>query len=532
MTDALVVGEVLRHQAQARPDALFLWCGDDRMTFAEADARADSVAAGLAGVGVAAGDRVAFVSSNRPEMLEMLFGCARLGAIQVPLNAFLKGEFLRYQLADSGASTLVVDDAGYRAARDLLELLPDLRRIVVFDPADDTGTGGVPVLPYEEVRSGAGAVTAADLTPSSLISIVYTSGTTGLPKGCMLTHGYYLNVGKAVRHSVTMTPEDVYLTALPLFHGAARMMVVMAALGGGSTAVIEREFRASTFMERAIETGATLAGGVGAMAMALLAQPTSDLDRTHGLRWATWVPLGVQQQQLFEARFGVPTSAELYGQTECVPVTYSHISGPRNRASAGLPVSYLEVRLHDDDDREVGVGEVGEICVRPREPLVMFEGYWRKPEETLKAFRNLWYHTGDYGRRDDEGFITFVDRKKDALRRRGENVSSMELEMAIAGHPHIAEAAVVAVPSEVTEDDIKALVVVVPGETLEPEELFTFFKERLPYFAIPRYVELVPELPKNAMARVMKHLLRDRGVTAETWDFEALGFAVGRAERR
>ena len=174
----------------------------------------------------------------------------------------------------------------------------------------------------------------------------------------------------------------------------------------------------------------------------------------------------------------------------------------------------------------------GEITLRPRHRHAMFEGYWRKPEATLEAFRGLWYHTGDFGRRDERGFVSFVDRKRDALRRRGENVSSVELESAIITHPNIAEAAVHAVPSALTEDDIKACIVLGDGVELTPEAAFEFFRSTLPYFAIPRYVEVLDELPRNAVARVMKHLLRDRGVTAETWDFEALGFSVTRSERR
>jgi len=187
----------------------------------------------------------------------------------------------------------------------------------------------------------------------------------------------------------------------------------------------------------------------------------------------------------------------------------------------------------DDDDVEVPTGAVGEIVVRPLEPDCLFCGYWGRDEETLHTFRNLWHHTGDYGRMDADGFVTFVDRKKDALRRRGENVSSMELEAAILAHPRIAEVAVHAVESAATEDDIKACVVPQGGQAeLTPDELFGFCSEQLPYFAVPRYVELMPELPKNALGRVLKHELRARGVTPATWDFDKLGLTVGRDRRR
>jgi crotonobetaine/carnitine-CoA ligase len=186
----------------------------------------------------------------------------------------------------------------------------------------------------------------------------------------------------------------------------------------------------------------------------------------------------------------------------------------------------------DGDDREVPAGGVGEVVVRPRIPNAIYLGYWGKPEATIDAWRNLWHHTGDYGRMSEDGVLTFVDRKVDALRRRGENVSSMVLERAILAHPGIAEAAVHGVPSEMSEDDIKACLVAEPGRELTPEGLFAFFKETLPYFAIPRYVEVLPELPKTATLRVMKHLLRDRGVTEATWDLEALGLTVARDDRR
>jgi crotonobetaine/carnitine-CoA ligase len=190
------------------------------------------------------------------------------------------------------------------------------------------------------------------------------------------------------------------------------------------------------------------------------------------------------------------------------------------------------VRLVDDDDRDVLVGAVGEIVIRPREPDRMFMGYWNQPEATLAAFRNLWHHTGDSGKADEDGFITFVDRKKDALRRRGENVSSMEVEAALLGLPAVERAAVCAVPSELTEDDIKACVVLRAGATLTPQEFFDFARATLPYFAVPRYVEVLEALPQNAMGRIMKHVLRERGVTDATWDLDALGLVIARDERR
>ncbi|MCA1833337.1 MAG: AMP-binding protein [Actinomycetota bacterium] len=524
MTSTMVVGALLRERANEIPDDLFLWCADDQLTFAQTNDRSERVAAGLAELGVRKGDRVAIISSNRIEMLEVFFACAKLGAIQVPLNIFLKGDFLRYQLDDSRAETLIVDEAGYQAAAGILSDLPVLKRIIAFDHTEGA-------IPYATLHHTEAAVPDVEIEPSDVLSILYTSGTTGMPKGCMLPNGYYLTGATMASEMCEYIADDVLFTALPLFHAWAQGMV-MGALVHKLPAVVDPIFSVGRLLERSIETGATVFAGVGAMGMAMLGVPPSEKDRAHKLRVALMIPFSEQQQHEFMKRFGATVLSQLYGQTECGAIAYSVLSGPRNLNSVGSPAYYLDVRLVDDDDMKVPVGALGEIVVRPKKPNTIFKGYWRKPEETLKAWRNLWHHTGDYGRANEDGSITFVDRKKDALRRRGENISSVELEMAIIAHPKIAEAAVHGIPSAMTEDDIKACIVLVAGEEISPEELFFFFKDALPYFAIPRYVELLPELPRNATMRVMKHLLRDRGVSAETWDFDALGITVAPEERR
>jgi crotonobetaine/carnitine-CoA ligase len=526
------IGDLLRAHARARPDAAFLWCGEQRQTYAEADERSDRVAAGLAELGIERGDRVAVLAANRIEVLELFFGGAKAGAIQVPLNAFLKGEFLRYQLDDSQATTFVCDAAGFDAARPLLDRLPELRRIVCFDAVSSEALT-VEVIPFDRVRSSNGPVPTPALGAADIVDVLYTSGTTGLPKGCILQHGYYTHVGRVMAEELLpATPDDSMLMAQPLYHVGSRMTGLLWALHAGAEFVIEPEFSARAYVPRLVETQVTYTIGVGAIGTAVMAQPPSDLERAHSLRAALWMPFSVELQEAFEERFGVPCTQEIFAQTECLPACYSPISGPRNRRSTGRPAPYLDLKLVDDDDLEVPVGEIGEIVIRPLVPYAMFQGYWRKPEATLEAFRNLWHHTGDYGRADEDGFIAFVDRKKDALRRRGENVSSVELEAAILGHPAIAETAVHAVPSEMIEDDIKACVVLAPGAEVTPEGLFSFFKEAIPYFAIPRYVEVMPALPRNAVGRVMKHVLRDHGITPETWDLECLGLTVARGERR
>jgi crotonobetaine/carnitine-CoA ligase len=520
-------------RAETDADRDFIWLEGKSITFAGMRQRSLAVAAGLLEAGVLPGDRVALLLPNGIEILELFFGCAQAGAIQVPLNAFLKGEFLRYQLRDAQASTLVTDGAGYRSASPLLDELPDLRLIIIVDDTELNCPSGMRSLRYGLLKKGGVPSPVSKVDPEEINAIIYTSGTTGLPKGCMLTHGYCARASQISAHYLNLGPDDTHLTAMPLFHAAARLLVLGAALHSGGKAAIINGFSPSRLINVARDIGATVIGGVGSMGVALLGLPKSPRDRDHQLRLGWFGPFTPDQQTQMIERFGLSdVSCEMYGQTECVPATFSSVIGERNRESVGRPAHDLDIRLVDEEDNVVGVGEVGEIVIRPLTCYSMFRGYWRKPEATLEAFRNLWYHTGDYGRRDENGFIAFVDRKKDAVRRRGENVSSVELEAAIRIHPKVSDVAIHAVPSPLSEDDIKACIVLKQDEEIEPEEIFRFFKTNLPYFAVPRYVEIMSELPRNAVNRVMKHALRERGITIETWDFEQLGFSISKSSRR
>ena len=484
----------------------------------------------LAAVGASPGERVALLLPNRAEVLDLFFGIARLGAVQVPLNPYLRGEFLAHQPSDAAPGVVVTDQAGWATLQPVLTRVPDLRSVVLLDAgAKLPRHEGVAMFDYHDLPRT--TFDDPEITASSLMSILYTSGTTGQAKGCMLTHGYYTRCGQLDAAMLRLTGDDVFLSCLPLFHGGAQLKGIMPCLMAGTPFVVEERFSASGFFRGIAEAGATVANAVGAMGAMVLASPPSQWDRNHRLRILNVAPLAETLQQSFMDRFGTDAWTEVYGQTECVPVL---IGDPhredRDRSTLGTPAPDLEVALLDDDLQEVAAGDVGEICLRPRHRFVMFSGYWRRPEDTLAAQEGLWHHTGDYGLRLPSGEYRFVDRKKDALRVRGENVSSVELETAITGHPDIVEAAVHAVESELTEDDIKACLIV--GAPVHPAALFAWFREALPYFAIPRYVEVLEELPRNAVNRVLKHILRDRGVTESTWDLQAMGLAVSRDERR
>jgi crotonobetaine/carnitine-CoA ligase len=533
------VRDRLLHWAAEQPDKPFLQCGGGWLTYGEAAAESDRIASGLARIGVAKGQQIAFLLPNRIEFALLFLACARLGVLQVPLNPFLRGEFLHYQLSDSEAATIVTDALGLEQLRPLIHRLPALRRIVIVGELPEVDDADVELFPYDRLLEPGPAPDYPDLGPGDLCSVMYTSGTTGMPKGCMMSNGYYLTIARELMTARWISHDDVLFTAYQLFHTSGQIYAVTTVLNAGASLVLEPEFSASSYMARARDTGASVLYGPGAMGLALLAQPPHPDDADNRLRLAMWLPMTAEKQLEFEQRFDTRVTSETYGQTEALIPAMSALSDERRPGTAGRLTPYFDLRLVDDDDQEVTLGEAGEIVVRPRGSHGMFAGYWGKPEATAQAWRNLWHHTGDYGRLDTDGYLSFVDRKKDSLRRRGENIASLELERAILRHPGIAAVAVHAVhavPSELSEDDIKACLVPAgppdePAE-LKPDEIFEFFKSSLPYYAIPRFVEVLDELPTNIMGRVQKFKLVERGVTDNTWDLDALGLVVERRERR
>ncbi|MEX2392896.1 MAG: AMP-binding protein, partial [Actinomycetota bacterium] len=436
-----IVPDLLAERAKSRVLDAFVECGGVLYTFGEMHDRTEALAGGLASLGVTKGDRVATILPNRIEHVDVMFACARLGAIHVPTNVFLKGDFLAHQIADCAASVVVADDAGIAALDQVRDNLAALEHVIHCD----------------RLPSGTG-IPDVELSPSDPMSIVYTSGTTGMPKGCVLPYGYHIPKDNSI---LEYRAGDVIFTALPLFHGWARGML-FAALVNGISLVLEDEFSATTVVERLVEMGATVFSGVGAMGMAMLATPRSDLDRETKLRVAFMIPFSPKAEAQFTERFGARVQSQMYGQTETGAITFTPLKATGKPGTAGKPSPVYDVRVADD----------GEVLVRPKAADVMYTGYWNDAAATADAMRGGWHHTGDLARMDKDGYLTFVDRKKDALRRRGENVSSMQLETAIVAHPKIVEAAIIAVPSVLTEDEIKACLVT--SEPVTPEELFAF----------------------------------------------------------
>ncbi len=480
------------------------------------------------------GDRVATLVENSSEAMLAWWGVVHAGAVAVPVNTAYKGEYLRHQLADSGACVLIVESALLDRAERVVGDLDALGHVVVIGAADELP--GVRVHTWDEVLGADESVPSVAVRPSDLATFIYTGGTTGPSKGCMLSHHYHTALSRQIGVCWRRDADDVVWTPLPLFHFNAIVTAVLGPLLYGGRAAIERRFSVSRFWPEMNRVGATVTSTLGTMAYLL----AHDVDRPEmprsgaaeantTLRLIGAAPLPVEVDRLLRDRFGVATFSGAYGVTEASLISWQP-PGVENKPNAAGVVNdeYFDVRTFDDDDNEVARGAEGEIVVRPKRPHTMFEGYWGRPEATVATSRNWWYHTGDVGRIDDDGYLFFVDRKADYLRRRGENISSFEVERILMGHGALADVAVHAVPSDLTEDDLKITATVAEGSSLTEEELFRWCIDELPYFALPRYIELRAELPRSPVGRVLKRELRADGVTPTTWDAETAGIEYER----
>ena len=364
------------------------------------------------------------------------------------------------------------------------------------------------------------------IEPKDPSLILFTSGTTGPSKGVILCHKANFSVAKTACELMKYGPEDRLFTSFPLFHVNARYTTILVALLVGCDVVMHSRFSASKFWNICREEQITAFNFMGSLLTMLMKQPERSNDADNPVRKAFGAPTPVEIYEDFENRFQVKIS-EVYGSTELGTALYNPASSFR-KGSCGYPVPVYEVEIHDENDNPCPPGVAGEIVCRPKEPYIMFSGYYGMPEATVESWKNLWFHTGDTGKMDEDGYFYFLDRKKDVVRRRGENISSYEVERVINDHPKVFESAVIGVPSELSEEEVLAVVIVKEGEELKPEELLDFCQDRMAYFAVPRFIRFVEELPKNTSQRVEKYKLRQEGITSGTWDRELVGYKVHR----
>ena len=513
---------ILTRQAERFAQRPLVTAGDTTWTYADTCEAAARFAGTMQSAGIQGGDRIAIICSNRIEFLEVVLGCAWLGAIAVPINVASRGPQLQHILSNCGARLLMME-AAY--AENLAMLDPGelaIETIWLIGAAADVRMGEIGSAPLPR---GSERIAAAAVQPGDLSLILYTSGTTGPSKGVCCPQAQYFWWAVNTASLLQLRTDDVLCTSLPLFHTNA-LNTFYQALLTGSCVRYEKRFSASGFFSSLAHHRATVTYLLGAMVPILLSRPVSQEETSHSVRIALAPGVPAQFHEEFTQRTGIRL-LDGWGSTETnfvLGTTVEH----QKPGLMGPVFEGFQARVVDDQDNDVADDTAGELVVRADDPFAFATGYFGTPEKTVEAWRNLWFHTGDRVVRQADGYFRFVDRLKDSIRRRGENISSFEVEQVLLSHPAVANAAAFPVRSPLAEDEVMAAVILHPGQQLTESELIAFCEPRLSYFAVPRYLEFMNELPSTESGKVQKYKLRERGVTERTWDREA---ADGRRTR-
>lgn len=503
--------QILGQLAQEHPDHELIEFTDDRAyTAGELHREAQRVAAGLQKAGIEPGDRVALLIGNRIEFLNWWLGAAMRGTVSVPLNTAMRGSVLEHMLGLSSPSIVVTETEFAADVHGALANL-DIDPLVLEFGRDQQSEA------FTRFFENIGEPTPVDVSPSTFASIMFTSGTTGPSKGVMWPHRLSLGMADNSMTVMNHSSSDVLFTCLPLFHANGLCTSFLPTLMVRAKLVVAPRFSASHFWDWIRTSDATITNMLGSIAPLLWKRDPGPEERDHRLRKALVIPPPSGYVDAFEERFNLECT-QLYGLTD-VGIPLGVPDGERNVESCGKPLPGWECQIVDEHDSPLSDGVAGELVVRPLEPFMSQLGYYGMPDATLAAWRNLWLHTGDVMMRDAEGWYYFVDRAKDAIRRSGENISSYEVEQVILSHESVEDVASFGVPAEFGEDEVMAVVVLREDyRETGPREIVLWCRERLPYFAVPRYIEFVDELPRTATAKVKKAVLRTRGVTGSTFD--------------
>ncbi len=483
---------------------------DGKINYAELESASSRFANFLIALGVQPQDRVAAFMFNSIDYVIAWFGASKTGAIWAPVNTAYTGQWLHYQLSDSEPRVILIDQALLGVFQAIRADLPEC--IVVVRGGDGSYRS------FEEFHQSSDEAPSWEPAPGDTSHLIYTSGTTGRSKGCIISHNYLCNYSRLGLQNIPREPGEVLWTPLPLFHlaGTGHLLSTIVIRGRGYFAP---QFSVATFWDEIEATKAQFIPTLGIAATLLASAPDTDASKRciGQVRVLTGATSAAVQKTLM-SRFGVKQAhVSALGQSEGAFLTTLR-DNPYKEGSCGLATDSFDIRVVDENDNELPRGVVGELVYRPRAPFVMCSGYWRNPAATAAKCRNLWWHSGDFVALDEEGYVFFADRGDDRLRRSGENVSSFELEHLFSQHPAIALPAVHAVPSTLGEDEIKLTATLRAGGSVGEEELWLWAGERMPRFAVPRYIEFRDELPKNPVGKILKYNLRADGVTETTWD--------------
>lgn len=514
---------ILEQQAARLGELPFISFGtEEAVSFARMDSLTNRLARSLQDLGLERGDRLALVLPNCRQFVELWFAASKLGAIEVPINPDLRGGLLAHPLTDAAPKIIACQPETLPALEELGERLHCRALIIVSDGSvqfdGDSGFAG-PVLTHEDLLQGQDASpVACPVKPSDPIALLYTSGTTGAAKGVVMPHLQFWAFVEGIVANLDLGSADLYYTPLPLFHADAQLFGAYFPLMYGARGVIDPRFSASRFWQRIEETQATATNLLGAMAHILWKAEPTPHDAETCLQKCQAIPM-VDFRREFEERFGIKVATG-YGQTETNFITRDTPDEWR-AGSCGKPAPGYEVQIVDDQDQLVAPGATGEITVRHREPFTICLGYFNNPAKTAETARNLWWHTGDAGHLDEDGWLYFDGRIKDAIRRRGENVSAHEVETIVNDHPDVLESAAIAVPAELSEDEIMVVVSPRTGHELTPQEVLEHCASQMPRYMVPRYVRLWSgPLPRTPSEKIAKQSLREEGVTPDTCDRE------------
>ena len=515
------LASVLSKRVARSPDKPWIVTDDGSCSYRDIDTRAGRLARGFAQAGVAAGDTVLLMLPDTVDYICLWCALSKIGAIEVPVNVHHRGSMLSYLINDSKAEFLVVDAQFLERIEAVADDLDTLKRICVVGAADRAIDADAELIDWRELSSSDREWAGEGPSHVDLMAVMYTSGTTGPSKGATITHAHAYQYALGVVRMLDLNERDIYYAPLPLFHIAGQFALVYAACVAGATAVLPGTFSARRFWGDVRRHNATTTFLLGAMANFLYRQDPAEDGANNPLERVLMVPL-IPETEAFKVRFDCMVSTT-WGGTEMNCPVRSGFDLVDSRSCGRLVEDLYEVRIADDEDRELPPGVPGEALVRAREPWIISNGYWNHPDWTVTAWRNQWFHTGDMLMRNEAGNYYFVDRSKDAIRRRGENMSSMEVENEINAHPDVLECAVIPIESAHTEQEVMAVVVAKPGHAVDPEDLIRFLTPRMAYFMVPRYIDFIRELPKTPTGKIRKLPLRETGVTSTTWNREAAG---------
>lgn len=519
---------VLRRRADTHGGSIALDCPEEARTWTYRDLldAAERVGTSLLAAGGEPGDRVLILMQNSSMLVRTWLGSHMAGMVEVPINTAYRGQFLEHQTSTVGPRFAVIDGEYAERFVESRHACGTIERFWVAGPDTDRGisilrAAGWAAEPWDGLEA-AEPGELPEVTPRDLASIFFTSGTTGPSKGVMMPQAQMYFFADECVSLTRLTDADTYMATTPLFHGNAQFLAAYPAFVAGARFVLHSKFSASRWIDQVRDSRVTVTNFLGVMMDFVWKQEQRPDDDDNDLRCIFAAPTAYSIIDEFRQRFGVEAFVEVFGLTETSMPILSPYGEARPAGAAGLLVEdWFEIRLVDPDtDEEVGVGELGELAIRPKVPWTCSMGYYAMPDKTAEAWRNLWFHTGDGLRRDEDGWYYFVDRLKDALRRRGENISSYEVEQALLGHPAVTECAVVAVKAEIEAGEDEVMAWMVAAEEVDPDAFWAWAETRMPGFAVPRFLEFVDELPKTPSERVQKVKLRERGVTATTLDRE------------